>query len=254
MTSPPPSQISESTGADKVYVWWLDLDTVTGDHWPVFEGLLETDERERAQRFHFPHDRQSYIAAHAVARALLSRWTGLDPSAWRFTIGEFGKPEVISPPDFPGLRINLSHTRGMVAAVLTQHHDIGVDVEWLGRKCDIERLSPEVFTAEEQAILHNTPDDKKQDVFLTLWTLKEAYIKAIGKGLSQPLSDFHFSLDPLAIHFTKAPPAASTKWWFRHFRPTETHTLGLGLATEHSAPEITIETAPLDWIAGLTPL
>jgi len=251
-----PAQSTEPNIENRVSVWWLDLAVVSDRHWSALENLLEVEEQERAQRFHFPHDRHAYIAAHAVARALLTRWAGHDALAWRFTIGAYGKPEVVSPPERPGLRINLSHTRGMVAAALTQHHDIGVDVEWLERKCDIEGLAEQVFTAEERALLQNTPADKKQDLFLTLWTLKEAYIKAIGKGLSQPLNAFHFSLEPLAIHF-KMPSLEDTPndpatWWFRHAHPTDTHRLAL--AIRHPDPpslDVTIEAAPLDWIAGL---
>jgi len=251
-----PSPSMESNIENRVNVWWLDLATVTDSHWSILESLLEVEEKERAQRFHFPHDRHAYIAAHAVTRALLTQWTGHDASAWRFTIGAYGKPEVVSPPNQPGLRINLSHTRGMVAAALTRHHDIGVDVEWLERQCDIEGLAQQVFTDEERALLGNTPVDKKQDIFLTLWTLKEAYIKAIGKGLSQPLNAFHFDLEPLAIHF-KAPPSNDAQndpetWWFHHAHPTDTHRLALAIRHPNpSSLDVTVEAAPLDWITGL---
>ncbi|OEJ69010.1 4'-phosphopantetheinyl transferase family protein [Magnetovibrio blakemorei] len=249
-----PSLATDPIPENRVDVWWLDLATLSDGHWPTLEALLDVEERERAQRFHFLHDRHAYIAAHAVARALLTRWTGHEASSWRFTIGPYGKPEVVSPLNLPRLRINLSHTRGIVAVALTQHHDIGVDVEWLERQCDIDSLAERVFTSEERALLQTTPADKKQDIFLTLWTLKEAYIKAIGKGLSQPLDAFHFSLEPLAIQFKTNLlddiPNDPQTWGFRRASPTNAHRLAL--AVRHSDPsrlDVTIEAAPLDWIA-----
>jgi 4'-phosphopantetheinyl transferase len=251
---------SPSTGPipeNRVNVWWLDLATLSDGHWPTLEALLDTEERERAQRFHFLHDRHAYIAAHAVARALLTHWTGHEASSWRFIIGPYGKPEVVSPLDQPALRINLSHTRGLIGVALTPHHDIGVDVEWLERQCDIDGLAQQVFTPEERALLHNKPADQKQDIFLTLWTLKEAYIKAIGKGLSQPLDAFHFSLEPLAIQFKAAllddVPNDPKTWGFHRANPTDTHRLALAIRhPDPSSLDVTIEAAPLDWIEGLT--
>lgn len=246
----------QSDVEDQVLAWWLDIGTLSQNDWAALANLLQPEETNRAQRFHFLHDQQSYIAAHAVARALLTRWTSHDASAWRFTIGEFGKPEVISPPDFHGLRINLSHTRGMVAAALTRQNDIGVDVEWLERKCDIHGLASQVFAAEEQTLLQNTPDDQKSDVFFALWTLKESYIKAIGKGLSQPLNDFYFDLDPAAIHFKTAPAhrdkSNPATWKFHHACLNDRHRFAL--AVHHQDPSklaVHVTAAPLDWIVQL---
>jgi 4'-phosphopantetheinyl transferase len=240
----------------RVSGWWLEIDNISKSQWPRLERLLEKAEVDRAQRFHFEHDRQSYIAAHALTRALLTTWTGLSPTQWQFTIGPFGKPEVILPPGQPELRVNLSHTRGLVAVVLSDGHDIGVDVEWLERNSDIEGLAKRVFTLEERAILAATPQHQKKQVFLTFWTLKESYIKAIGKGLSHPLDSFYFSLDPLGIHF-KSPKAFITsddpeQWRFQHFQPTPGHLMAL--AIHHPEPEnlvITLEEAPLDAIVRL---
>lgn len=236
--------------------WWLEIDSVSKNQWPRLERLLEKSELERAARFHFERDRHAYIAAHALTRALLCTATGLSPSSWRFTTGPFGKPEAIIASGQPRLRVNLSHTRGLAAAVLSVDHDIGVDVEWLERSTDIAMLSKRVFTPQECAVLDAAPQDQKQNIFLTFWTLKEAYIKAIGTGLSQPLDSFYFSLDPLGIHFNSAktaPPLDNPEHWrFQQFQPSPSHLMAL--AVHHSKPEsldISLEAAPLETIVQL---
>lgn len=221
--------------AGRVEAWWLDLDTVSAGQWAELHCVLDVSEQERATRFHFDRDRQSYIAAHALGRRLLSAWAGGDPAAWRFTIGDHGKPEVVCVADGPRLRLNLSHTRGLAAAVLTTECDVGIDVEWLGRDPDCLGLGRRFFAASECAVLENVAPDRLLPTFLAFWTLKESYIKAIGKGLAQPLDSFAFTLDPLSIAF--ADPAADdpAHWHFHRAQPTDQHLLALAL--RHPRPD-----------------
>ena len=213
--------------AREVAVWWVAVDGIAAADWSRLETLLDDDERDRAGRFHFDRDRKSYIAAHAVGRRLLSSRAGGDPSAWRFAIGAHGKPEVVPPPSAPRLRLNLSHTRGLAAAVLTEEFDVGVDVEWLGRNASGPDLARRFFAPTECAQLAAAPAALADETFLTFWTLKEAYIKAIGKGLAQPLNSFAFTLSPLAIAFQPESDDDPANWHFQRFRPTPDHLLAL---------------------------
>jgi Phosphopantetheinyl transferase len=221
-------------------VWWMAVDTVDTAQWPRLAALLDDAERGRAGRFHFEHDRRAYVAAHALGRILLSSWAGGRPQDWRFAIGDHGKPEVVVPTGAPRLRLNLSHTRGLAAAALTVEHDIGLDVEWLDGKADGMELARHFFAADEYAQLERTPPELATEAFLAFWTLKEAYVKAIGKGLAQPLDGFAFTLDPLTIRFHGAPGDDPARWRFHRFRPGPRHVmaLALGLAT---ADEVTVE-------------
>lgn len=209
-------------------VWWLDVDTVNAGDWPRLEAVLEDSEKARAARFHFERDRLTYIAAHALGRLMLSAHAGGDPAAWRFTTGDHGKPEVICE-NGPALRLNLSHTRGLAAAGLTLEHDIGVDVEWLDRKPAALDLAARFFAPSECAYLESVAPERVHETFLTFWTLKEAYVKAIGKGLAQPLDSFFFTLDPLSIGFDSALADDPERWLFRRLSPSERHLMALAL-------------------------
>lgn len=198
-------------------------------------------ERERADRFHFQQDRDSYISAHALGRVLLSSVAGHDPRSWRFTIRDHGKPEVVSPEGGPRWRLNLSHTRGLAAAALTQEFDIGVDVENLQRTPDCAALSRRFFAPEETDFLNSVPADRELETFLAFWTLKESYVKAIGKGLAQPLDSFYFTFDPLRIHFADADGGDPADWLFYRQQPSCDYLLALSLR-HRKAQNISIQT------------
>lgn len=228
--------------SQRATVWWMATETVAACEWPRLVALLDDGERQRAARMGIEANRRSYVAAHALGRVLLSSWAGGAAQDWRFETGAHGKPEVVSPPGVPRLRLNLSHTRGLAAAALTVGHDIGVDVEWLERKSTGLAVARRFFAAEECAQLEKVPPEAAHRTFLSLWTLKEAYVKAIGKGLAQPLDSFAFTLDPLTVRFDGTPADDPARWRFRRLQPTPGHLLALALGL--AAPgEVTVETA-----------
>ncbi|MCA1909378.1 MAG: 4'-phosphopantetheinyl transferase superfamily protein [Magnetospirillum sp.] len=227
--------------AQRVAVWWLDVSTVAETAWPALAARLGEDERARAQRFHFDHDRLCYVAAHALGRGALAAWTGIASHAWAFAADAFGKPEVAAPAWRGRLRLNLSHTRGVAAAALCEEHDVGVDVEWLERRPVEDGLAQRFFAPAECAQLAALPPAARHHAFLDFWTLKEAYVKAIGKGLAQPLDSFAFTLDPLAIAFDDRLSDDPSRWLFRRLRPTPSHVLALAL--RHPDPaSVAVET------------
>lgn len=221
--------------AHSATVRWIEIDAVRDGDWPRLEALLSEAERARAGQFHFARDRKSYIAAHALARAMLSRQAGGEPASWRFETGIHGKPEAVMPSGTARLRLNLSHTHGLAAAALAQDHDIGIDVERLDRKARIADLAERYFAPAEKQLLAQTPPQRAHETFLTLWTLKEAYVKATGSGLAKALDSFAFTLNPPAIAFDAPRAAESSAWYFHHRQVTENHILAL--AMHHPNPQ-----------------
>lgn len=237
---------------DRAALWWLALDKIDERDWSNLAFLLTEEERTRAERFHFERDKQVYIAAHASCRGLLTYCMGPAPQSWRFSVEEHGKPELICPPGDARLRVNISHTRGLAAVALTVNHDIGVDAEWLQRTAETQKLAERVFAARERETLAAVPEPRKIDTFLSFWTLKEAYVKAIGKGLSQPLDAFSFNLDSLRIHFDDTLVDDPEHWRFERYCPGPDHLMAL--AVRHPEPlrlVIDATPAPIDYLREL---
>jgi len=158
--------------------------------------LLTPAEREREPRFAFERDRDAFLLAHALLNSTLAELVGEAPDALRFELGEHGRPELVQPGRAPRVRFNLSHTDGLVACAFALEHDVGVDVEHVDRRVGIAEIAPRVFSLHERRGLDALPGDAARRArFFQLWTLKEAYIKAIGKGLSAPLTEITFELE-----------------------------------------------------------
>ncbi len=210
---------------------WLPVDAVAPGRWPALRQILDDSEQARAERFHFERDRQAYIAAHALTRVVLSQVAARPPQTWRFVAGAHGKPTL----DGGALRFNLSHTRALVAVAVATGGEIGLDVERL----DPQRLEPElterIFAPAERAHLRSLSGAAQTEAAYAFWTLKEAYIKAIGLGLACPLDAFHFGLDPLGIRFSPRLADDPAQWLFRRWRPLPDHLMAI--AVKHPAPD-----------------
>ena len=155
-----------------------------------YAALLTDEERARWQRFRYPRYRREYLATRALVRSALSHYRPLAPGEWRFQRNAHGKPA--ADPDC-GLRFNLSNSLGLVVCLIGTGSDVGVDVEPCERAQKIAELAPEVFSPLELAQLEALPTGERLNRALSLWTLKEAYIKARGMGLSLELSKFSFA-------------------------------------------------------------
>jgi 4'-phosphopantetheinyl transferase len=212
-----------------VAVWWMPLASLPGDVLARWCGVLNEEERARADRFRFAEDRATYIAAHALTRALLAAVGQLPAAEWRFVAGTNGKPEIDAVHGQPRLRFSLSHTRGLVCCAAGHDDDLGIDVEPSDRDTDELELAERFFAAEEVSLLRALAREQRRNAFLRIWTLKEAYIKATGHGLACPLDGFAFGFDPITITFRQDVGDDPANWQFTQFEPTTRHLVALAV-------------------------
>lgn len=197
---------------------------------------LSHDERERHGRFHFEKDRHIYLLAHVLLRRALSQYEDIPEVSWEFAIGSHGKPYLASLVHDP-LCFNLTHTAGLVACAISRHAELGLDAERIDRPCDFLEIARSVFAPAELRSLDDAPESGRPELFFTYWTLKEAYVKARGAGLSLPLQDFAIRLDPggAGIEFLGAGEGGPDEWRLRVFRPTPHHVLAAAMRMSGTA-------------------
>ncbi len=178
----------------EAHVWLTFPEAISdGNILEDYRQLLSPAEIERLGEIGSARVRHEYLVTRALVRTTLSRYLAVRPEDWEFEASGGGRPE-IALPSASRLRFNLSHTRGVVACLVTEAIDAGVDVENMERSLDVEGLAERRFAAEEAAELRACPAALKQRHFFGLWTLKEAYLKACGHGITRPLRSVVFSL------------------------------------------------------------
>jgi 4'-phosphopantetheinyl transferase len=185
--------------------------------------LLSPEERARQKRPTLENKRREILLTRALARTVLSRHADVDPRDWRFGASANGRPFVAAPKmkfDF-----NLAHTAGVIVCLIAAVEAVGVDVETMTRRTDLEEVAAHFFSPAENEALRALPPDQRRERFFTYWTLKEAYLKARGLGLALPLDAFWFSVGGPApvIHFDKRISDEPSNWRFDCFRLSEEH-------------------------------
>lgn len=173
-----------------------------GERWA--QGLLSAEERLRADRRVRDSSRREFTVAHALKRLMLSEATGADPHSLRFAPRDScGKPMLLGEPE---LDFSLTHTAGAVAcAVVTgggPDSGVGIDLEAADRRITLD-LADRFFAADETAWIRGQP--QPEAAFLAVWTLKEAFVKAAGRGLALGLT--LFSVRPPPGEGTDPQPA-----------------------------------------------
>ncbi|MCC3434017.1 MAG: 4'-phosphopantetheinyl transferase superfamily protein [Oscillatoriales cyanobacterium] len=181
--------------SNEIHVWRVLL-TQTASCLQSLEQPLSSDERTKAERFYFQKDRSQFIVSRGALRAILSRYLDIDPSALCFGYNPYGKPFLSAEQGGNELFFNLSHSRGIALIAVTKNRNIGIDIESIRTDFPCQEIAERFFSLLENTVLRSLPLNLQHKAFFTCWTRKEAYIKAVGKGLFIPLDSFDVTLAP----------------------------------------------------------
>jgi 4'-phosphopantetheinyl transferase len=199
-----------------VHVWHADVSLF--DARPDLRAralaALSTSDRDRYVRFRRAVDRDMFLLGRILARALVGRALRLDPYSWGWQDGERGRPEIAG---WGGrASFNIAHSAGLVMCAAGAADRIGIDVEHAQRTPVDRDLMVRVCAPSELADLERRTPADRQARFLRYWTLKEAYLKARGLGISAPLAEACFALDGDRPDLTCGPALADAgeRWAF----------------------------------------
>jgi 4'-phosphopantetheinyl transferase len=232
-------------GAGQIDVWLTSLHGVSADLKLAYLQLLSEPERAKWKRFVAKDAQLQYLVSRALVRTTLSRYAEVPEYAWEFETNRYGRPHVSQPLAARAILFNLSNTTGLVACAVGKDCDIGIDVENIMRALDIDALAPAVFASAELADVRQSPPGDRRERFYSYWTLKEAYIKGRGMGLSLPLDAFWFDLNGLSprLNVTDRCPDIPERWRFHRYAPTPEHRMAIAVA----APRDTEPSVCLRW-------
>jgi 4'-phosphopantetheinyl transferase len=180
-------------GRDEVHVWQFSLRT-EADQLASLLATLDQDERTKAERRHDPISRMHHIAAHGVLRSILGAYLNVSPKELVFRHGPHGKPDLTTPGI--GLQFNLSHSHGRALLAVSKDRQVGVDLEYLRPEIKALALARRFFTTSEVDQLAALPEPERTRAFFTVWTCKEALVKAQGKGIIHESKTIEVNIRP----------------------------------------------------------
>lgn len=227
------------TLTDSADVWLLAEDDV--ERFAAATGglaLLTDEERRRHDRLMFPDARRRFLGARLLTRTVLSHYADVPPDAWRFRSGKYGRPYIDdtgNPCGPSDLDINITHTNGLIAAIVVRNRTAGVDAESTPAKPEAVSLAPKVFTPLETELLHRHRQDERGHAFADSWVAKEAYTKATGMGMCRGFDAFsvHRLRDGgIAVVDDEIPPGERPLWQIEVLQVWDR--FALGVAIRHS--------------------
>jgi 4'-phosphopantetheinyl transferase len=222
-------------------------------------GILDAGEIARMERLHFPAHRRLFLVSHLLVRMALSQYADRSPAQWQFVRNDYGKPRIDPAMGVSSLTFSLAHTAGIAVLGVTRERDIGVDVERRDRRVNARGLIHRFFSPAEAAELGKLPSARLCVRFPLYWTLKEAYIKGLGRGLSLPLHSFGFHLSgirPYRIGFTDISGAEEEDagiWHFALIEPRPPYIVAVAAAS-YPVRGVTLRCCRAVWPGEAAPL
>lgn len=225
---PPPDL---ALAKDDVHLWSLDLDQSV-ESAQALALVLSPDEIQRAGHFYFEKDRRRFIIGRAWLRMLLGKYLHMKPEEVRLFYGKYGKPQVAEMDPGDVLHFNLSHSQDLALYAFTLNREIGVDVEHIHQLPEEDQIVAYFFSHKERAMFCKLPADQQHMMFFKSWTQKEAYLKAIGEGLSRSLDSITVSLvpnEPARLLQVKGEPEEHLRWSLQTFKPAPDYMAALAV-------------------------
>jgi 4'-phosphopantetheinyl transferase len=208
----PPDQW-QLNGAD-VHIWAANLDK-SAEVMSALKQTLSLDERNRLERIYSEAHRHRFVAGRGILRAILGSYLKIDPAQVGFVYSSRGKPTLTGVPKSHALHFNVSHSNNLILIAVTRVSAVGIDVEWIHSISDAENIACYFFSPREATELMNLPKELRVLSFLSLWTRKEACLKAIGAGLSELAEQIEVSFlpgEPARVLAISGDPQAAMCW------------------------------------------
>ena len=192
--------------------------------------LLSKEEIIRADRFYSKVDGGHFTASRGYLRAILGHYLNEEAKALEFGYGSHGKPNLIGNNE-EKLEFNLTHSNGLALYAVSLNRPLGIDVEHIGREVAHEQVARRFFSDKEVDALLSLPENKRRDGFFHCWTRKEAFIKAIGMGLSFSLKDFDVTVKgPAQLLAVRSDSEEASRWQLKAVRPAEDYVGALSVS------------------------
>ncbi len=205
----------------EIHVWAVPLEAPAA-RVEALAALLAADESARAARLRFPRHRRRFTVGRGALRTLIGRYLDLAPEAVAFRYGPKGKPYLDGAAAAAGLELNLSNSGDLAVVAFSRRVEVGVDLERLRPQPEALAIAERFFSPAERGVLRGLEGEERMRAFFRCWTRKEAFLKALGAGITVPLDAFDVSLGPgeaPALARIEGDAARAAGWTLWHLEP-----------------------------------
>ena len=233
----------------EIHVWKISLPSP--ESWlPKLWKVLNAEEHQRAKRYKTQTLRDTFVTARGTLRLILQRYLHTDAAHIQFASETHGKPYITDQATSPPITFNLSHSAELALLAIAANRQIGIDIEHDRRTTNYPGMINRICSPQEQVFFKDLPPEEQQKMFLTCWTRKEAYVKALGQGITFSLKSITVSLDksmPPEILQVEGKENEALRWSMCELYPNPEYTaalVGEGNDWTHSCWEWTWGTSP----------
>ena len=189
-----------------VDVWRSQID-LSAAKISEYRSMLCEEELKRTEKFTFPNKQEEYVVTRGLLRSALALVLKEDPASFSFKYSESSKPYLTTEVDRQAVAFNVSHSHGQALVAISLDRKLGVDIEKIRPEVEYEKLAERFFSKAEHKALMQCAAEERVAAFFATWTRKEAFVKAVGKGIAFGLSEFDVNVD------ANAPPKMlHTRW------------------------------------------
>ncbi|MEM7008627.1 MAG: 4'-phosphopantetheinyl transferase superfamily protein [Thermodesulfobacteriota bacterium] len=189
-----PNTAISSLENDQIHIWKININNPKWEPSHLLSEVLSKDEKRRALRLKSEKDKNRFIVSRGHLRKKLESYLEISASEIEFSYNEYGKPSVKSEQNDKKIKFNVSHSADLIIYAVRQGSEVGIDVENIRDVNKADKIIGRFFNKQEIDYYHSHPQHKKKSAFFTLWTRKEAYSKAMGRGIGLPAKEIDLNL------------------------------------------------------------
>tara|TARA_R110001583_G_C5632027_1_gene407137 strand:- start:1069 stop:1839 length:771 start_codon:yes stop_codon:yes gene_type:complete len=244
---PPSCTKLQALKNDQIDLWSIDPTLLSEQTIITLSSILSVEESDNLLKYKNKVAQHTALVTRSICRLVLAQYTKTSPTALQFIRNKHGKPELVDRIDNGGnqdkIRFNLSHNNHLIIIAVCVNDDIGCDIENPQRKVSIEPITRRFFAQQEHTVLNDLQGIEQQQRFFECWTLKEAFVKATGVGISLGLDTFYFDFNKrsknhtININFNEHYPLDKNATWQFYQAPLKQQILSICRAS-HSHQSI----------------
>lgn len=199
--------------------------------------MMSCDERRRNRRIRDANTKNCHLVTRRLVRRTLSKLGDRRPEDWAFDAGEFGRPRLVNPTEsIEGLDFNLAHSTERVVMAVTFGSRVGVDLEPVTREVDADLVADKFFHRTEREAIDRLDESRRHRRFLALWVIKEAWMKADGRGIGAGLDEVIVRFETGGRPRLASLPGADAGRWCVGLREVDDHLVAVARSDEAYEP------------------